>query len=112
MVTGVGNAGTEGEHYHFLRGKTKNVSISGVALVLAAEDVLELQGLGSEFLLRLMIPLPSQPIEVEVLPVRYQCISADPQEGIVVGAKIVNISAADLALYEEFIAEQEVSKLS
>lgn len=55
-----------------LSGHTRDVSESGLGLVVMAEDRRALAGLGNTYILRLVLTLPSGPVELSVSPVRFE----------------------------------------
>jgi hypothetical protein len=79
---------------------TYDVSESGVALLVAAEEVEALDALGRECLLRFVLTLPSGAAELTVRPVRREWLGG---EEYLVGAEITDMPGRDRALYMQFV---------
>lgn len=108
LITAVSNPTQSQEQYVFLRARTLDVSASGLALIISAEDVREIQRLGSEPVMRLLLPLPGEAVELEAMPVRFVSLDSETDE-VLVGAQITNISDRDRERFTEFIRECENS---
>jgi c-di-GMP-binding flagellar brake protein YcgR len=108
LITAVSNPTQNQEQYFFLRARTLDVSASGLALIVSAEDVREIQRLGSESVMRLLLPLPGEAVELEAMPVRFVHMNSESDE-VLVGAKIINISDRDRERFMKFIRECENS---
>jgi hypothetical protein len=87
-----------------LVGRTRNVSESGLAIVVPSLNL----GTGhlddKDSTLRLLLDLPGERVEVQVNPVRsYPLDGADRDGGYFIGAKITHMSDASLARYTGFL---------
>lgn len=70
----------------------------------------ELGIFGMDWVIQLLLPLPSGAIELEVTPVRYQRLDETEMDEILVGTHITNMSGRDRVLFMEFIHECEASQ--
>jgi c-di-GMP-binding flagellar brake protein YcgR len=84
-----------------LKGKTRDISADGLALSLPAVHIGGLYFTNSERKLRVSLDLDHTTIEFEVLPVRYE--RPDDNSDYIVGAKIVSMSEAVRAEYDNFV---------
>ena len=90
-----------------LEGYTRDISASGLALVLPAVRVGGRYLTGADVTLRVVLARPEAPIELLAAPVHYDQLSAegDGEQGFLVGVKIKTWSAADRARYEAQLNE-------
>src|SRR3982750_2214632 len=58
-----------------LMGYTRDISESGVGLVVSTKSINALYGLGGGYTLQLVLTLPLGSVELEIEPVRYQHIN-------------------------------------
>jgi hypothetical protein len=87
-----------------LIGYTRDVSESGLALLVSAKSMSVLYSLGAEYTLQLVLTLPVGPIELEVTPVRYQHINEGRAGSrILIGAKITKISDEDRTRFVDYL---------
>ena len=87
-----------------LVGHTRNISESGLALIVPSVRI----GLGylneENSTLRIMLDLPTRRIEIHVVPVRsYQLGEDDKEQGHFIGAKIIHIGENDFIAYREYL---------
>ncbi|PYS93031.1 MAG: hypothetical protein DMF64_06405 [Acidobacteria bacterium] len=87
-----------------LVGHTRDLSESGIALIVPSLRI------GTGYLnegnatLRLMLDLPTRRLEIHVVPVRsYQLGEHDKEQGYFIGAKITYISDDDFSRYKEYL---------
>jgi hypothetical protein len=85
-----------------LAGHTLDISTTGVALIVPAIRIGEHYLAGAERKLYLKLELPSGPVEMKVATVRYEGLEDD--SGYLIGARIVEMSAADRGSFEKHIA--------
>ena len=85
-----------------LDGHTLDVSSTGLALVVPAIRIGEHYLAGSERKLYIKLELPSGPVEMKVVAVRYE--SLEDESGYLIGARIVEMSNADRASFEKLLA--------
>ena len=87
-----------------LDGVTRDLSASGVGLLLPAVRVGERYLTDAE--LRLRIELPDGPLEMLVRPVRYERLPPDAEEtGYLIGARITHLEDADRARFESYLRQ-------
>ena len=86
-----------------LNGQTLDVSSTGLALIVPAIRIGEHYLAGSERRLHIKLELPSGPVELKVVAVRYE--SLEDESGYLIGARIVEMSNPDRASFENFVAK-------
>ncbi len=87
-----------------LNGHTLDVSSTGLALVVPAIRIAEHYLAGSDRRLHIKLELPSGPVELKVVAVRYE--SLEDESGYLIGARIVEISDSDRASFENFVSRE------
>lgn len=85
-----------------LAGHTLDVSITGLALIVPAIRIGEHYLAGSDRKLHVKLELPSGPVEMKVVTVRYEDL--EDASGYLIGARILEISDADRASFEKYVA--------
>ncbi len=91
-----------------LTGHTRDISTSGLALIVPAIHIGGNYITGEDRRLRIKLKLPSGPVEIEAKPVRYTPLEEDAADtGYLVGVQIERMSENDRARYEEYIQKQE-----
>lgn len=99
-----GNAETGGEKgdeaVHTLSAYTYDVSESGVALLIPAEEMAALDALGGAYLMRFVLGLSTGAVELTVRAVRQEWLGGSEY---LVGAEIVNMSGRDRVLYMQYV---------
>ena len=91
-----------------LGGYTMDVSITGLALVVPAIRIGEHYLAGADRKLHVKLELPSGPVEMTVVTVRYENLEDD--SGYLIGARILEISDADRASFEKYVAKAMTSQ--
>jgi hypothetical protein len=86
-----------------LDGYTLDVSISGLALIVPAIRIGEHYLAGSDRTLHVKLELPGGPVEMRVVTVRYEDL--EEGSGYLIGARILEISDADRASFEKYVAK-------
>ena len=86
-----------------LNGHTLDVSPTGLALIVPAIRIGEHYLAGSDRKLYIKLELPSGPIELKVVAVRYE--SLEDESGYLIGARIVELSNPDRASFEKYVAK-------
>lgn len=86
-----------------LAGYTRDISESGIALVISGEDMAALSELGDGYTLRLVLTLPAGPVQLTVTPVRYQRLGETEGADFLIGAQVTDMSGRDRVLFMEFI---------
>ena len=84
-----------------LNGHTLDVSISGLALIVPAIRIGEHYLAGADRKLHVKLELPSGPIEMKVVTVRYEDL--EDGSGYLIGARIIEISDADRASFQKYV---------
>lgn len=106
LMTAVAQNEDGEEQYLALQGNLLDVSRSGLALIISDEDHCELEALGNKTVLQLLLPLPVQAIELEVVPVRSEQLPQSKNK-VLIGAQIVKMSGRDQILFTDFIDQYE-----
>jgi hypothetical protein len=92
------------EHTLPLIGFTRDISESGLALLVSAKSMSVLYSLGQKYTLQLMLNLPSGPIELEATPVRFKHINeGEAGSFILIGAQISKMSDSDRTRFIEYL---------
>src|SRR5215216_4485209 len=86
-----------------LNGHTLDVSATGLALLVPAIRIGEHYLAGADRKLHIKLELPSGPIEMKVATVRYE--SMEDESGYLIGARILEMSDADRASFEKYVAK-------
>src|SRR5215213_3157283 len=86
-----------------LGGHTLDVSITGLALIVPAIRIGEHYLAGADRKLHVKLELPSGPVEMKVVTVRYE--NLEDQSGYLIGARILEISDSDRASFEKYVAK-------
>ena len=84
-----------------LDGHTLDVSITGLALIVPAIRIGEHYLAGADRKLHVKLELPSGPVEMKVVTVRYE--NLEDGSGYLIGARILEISDSDRAIFEKFV---------
>lgn len=85
-----------------LDGHTLDVSMTGLALIVPAIRIGEHYLAGAERKLHLKLELPGGPLEMKVASARYESLEDD--SGYLIGARIVEMSDADRAEFQKYVA--------
>ena len=85
-----------------LNGHTLDVSISGLALIVPAIRIGEHYLAGADRKLHVKLELPSGPVEMKVVTVRYE--NLEDGSGYLIGARIIEISDSDRVTFEKYVA--------
>lgn len=89
-----------------LKGHTLDISTTGIALVLPAIRIGEHYLVGDDRRLHLKLELPNGPVELTVIPVRYESLEDDGEEsGYLVGGKIVDLNEVERSRFNEGVKE-------
>jgi hypothetical protein len=90
-----------------LIGYTRDISESGLALMVSAKSMSVLYNLSETYTLQLVLTLPAGPVDLEVTPVRYQHINEGTAGSrILIGARITKVSDEDRARLSEYLRMQ------
>jgi PilZ domain-containing protein len=85
-----------------LNGHTLDVSSTGLALIVPAIRIGEHYLAGADRELHVKLELPGGPVEMKVVTVRYE--NLEDGSGYLIGARILEISDADRASFEKYMA--------
>ena len=85
-----------------LNGHTLDVSSTGLALIVSAIRIGEHYLAGADRELHVKLELPGGPVEMKVVTVRYE--NLEDGSGYLIGARILEISDADRASFEKYMA--------
>ena len=85
-----------------LNGHTLDVSSTGLALIVPAIRIGEHYLAGADRELHVKLDLPGGPVEMKVVTVRYE--NLEDGSGYLIGARILEISDADRASFEKYMA--------
>ena len=85
-----------------LDGYTMDVSITGLALIVPAIRIGEHYLAGADRKLHVKLDLPSGPVEMKVVTVRYENLEDD--SGYLIGTRILELTDADRASFEKYVA--------
>ena len=87
-------------------GHTLDVSSTGLALIVPAIRIGEHYLAGADRKLHLRLQLPNGPVEMKVASVRYESLEDHMEEtGYLIGARILEMSDADRASFQKYVAK-------
>ena len=92
-----------------LAGYTRDISASGLALIVPTIRVGGQYVTGENRRLRIMLKLPTGPIEIQATPVRYSPLDDDDgvDTGYLVGVQIVSMSDEDRARFNAYLEKMK-----
>jgi len=86
-------------------GHTLDLSANGMALIVPAITLDEHHLVGENRTLNVQLELPQGPVEMQVVPVRYERLEEHASEtGYLIASKIVGMSESDRIRYREYVA--------
>lgn len=89
-----------------LDGHTLDISSTGLALIVPAIRIGEHYLAGAERKLYVKLELPSGPVEMKMVTVRYESLEESREEsGYLIGARIAEMSDEDRAAYNSHVAK-------
>ena len=90
------------QHLRACAGHTLNLSASGLAVVLHAQNIDEEYLMGGEGSMAIELDLPNGlSLEIQATPVRYEQF----EEGYLIGARISAMKPRDRELFDEYLEE-------
>jgi hypothetical protein len=94
-----------------LAGYTRDISASGLALIVPSIRVGGQYVTGEHRRLRIMLKLPTGPIEIHATPVRYSPLDEEDgvDTGYLVGVQIVSMSDEDRARFNAYLEQMKSS---
>ena len=107
LITAIRNSAEGKESYLVLQAQLLDVSLTGLALIVSDDDMRELEMFGNDYLMRLLLPLPVEAIELEAIPARYQQLDETEKSKFLIGTHITNMKGRDRILFMDFIHESE-----
>ncbi|HJU55520.1 MAG TPA: PilZ domain-containing protein [Pyrinomonadaceae bacterium] len=91
-----------------LAGYTRDISASGLALIVPSIRVGGQYVTGENRRLRIMLKLPTGPIEIHATPVRYSPLDEDGVDtGYLVGVQIISMSDEDRARFNDYLEKMK-----
>jgi hypothetical protein len=88
-----------------LDGHTLDISTTGLALMVPAIRIGQYYLAGNDRRLNVKLDLPGGPVEMQLLPVRYESlVEEDLKTGYVIGARIVEMDKKDRAQFDAYVA--------
>jgi hypothetical protein len=87
-----------------LYGFTRDISITGLALVLPAIRINNIYIAGEDRTLEILVENEGEPIVMYAAPVRYERLEdGEADKGYLVGVRITEMSASDRARYQQLL---------
>ena len=86
-----------------LDGHTLDISITGLALIVSAIRIGEHYLAGTDRKLHVKLELPSGPVEMKVVTVRYEDL--EDGSGYLIGARILEMSDADRKSFDKYVSK-------
>jgi c-di-GMP-binding flagellar brake protein YcgR len=87
-----------------LNGHTRDLSATGLALILPAILLGEQHLTGEGRTLLITLELPAGPIQIQAVPARYERLDEDATEKLyLIGVRFTGMSSEDWALFEEYL---------
>jgi hypothetical protein len=87
-----------------LEGYTRDVSETGLALIVPAVRIGEHYLTGAGRTLRITLEFPTGPIQMDVVPVRYERLDeSETEKGYLVGVSITEMSDHDRATFTDYM---------
>lgn len=84
-----------------LEGRTRDMRATGLSLVVPRMRIGGEEIVAEDRQLRVVLELPSGPLEMEVAPVRYETLEAE--EGYLIGVRITEISDSDCVRFVKYL---------
>lgn len=89
-----------------LNGHTLDVSKTGLALIVPAIRIGEHYLAGTDRRLFVRLELPGGPVDLKLVPVRYESLEEDPEEsGYLIGSNIEEMNESDRKRFNEYVGE-------
>ena len=102
--TNAGNSGKGSARVPSLAGHTRDISSSGLALVVPAIRIGDRYLTGEDRKLHIQLELPDGIAHLQAVPVRYEQLEREGIEtGYLIGVKITEISDADRARLNQYV---------
>ena len=91
----------EGRRPSALGGYTRDISATGLALIVPAIRIGERYLTDQRQILRIALETPAGPLQIDVAPVRYERLEDETETGYLVGVSIKEMSDHDRAKFAE-----------
>ncbi|HEY6803433.1 MAG TPA: PilZ domain-containing protein [Pyrinomonadaceae bacterium] len=89
-----------------IEGHTLDISNTGLGLIVPAIRVGEHYLVGEERSLHLLLELPDGPVNMSVVPVRYESLAEDsPESGYIIGARLVEMDVSERERFDDYIGK-------
>lgn len=88
--------------YYPFMAQLSDISLTGLALIVSVADACEIQALGSDITIRIMLQLTSMSIETKLTPVRYHLI--EDEKRVLVGS-IMTMPKKGMQILMKFIED-------
>ena len=87
-------------------GHTLDLSTTGLALIVPTIIVSEHHLVGENRNMHLKLELPDSPLEIHVVPIRYERLDDHPTEtGYLIGVKLGNVEREDLTRFNDYVSQ-------
>ena len=88
-----------------MQGHTLDVSPNGLSLIIPKITLGEHHLVGENRPLNLKLELPAGPVEMQVIPIRYESLDEHETEtGYLIGARIVGMPDGDRAKFADYVS--------
>jgi CheY-like chemotaxis protein len=105
LLMAIREAKSDSEDVLLLTSYTYDISDSGLALIITEKDMMALSDYAQTYKLRLMLTLPTGPMELTVTPVRTQRFGEVEQREYLIGTQITDMSGRDRVLFMQYIRD-------
>jgi hypothetical protein len=87
-----------------LEGRTRDMRATGLSLIVPDIRIGEEELVGEDRTLKIVLALPTGPVEMQVEPVRYERLAAEEMEpGYLIGVRIKEISDEDCLRFVKYL---------
>ena len=94
-----------------MEGHTSDVSPHGLSLVIPKITLGEHHLVGENRSLNVKLELPEGPVEMQVMPIRYESLEEhETESGYLIGARIVGMPDGDRAKFADYVSSLPVRK--
>lgn len=95
-----------------MEGHTLDLSETGLSLIIPKITLGEHHLVGENRSLNVRLDLPTGPVEMQVMPVRYESLEEyETETGYLIGARIVGMSDEDRAKLRDYVASLPARKV-
>ena len=86
-----------------LEGRTRDISETGLALIVPAVQIEDSHLARGDYTLRIVLELPTRPVELLAVPVRYELVNGEEKTHYLLCAHITKISERDRTRFIEYL---------